>query len=73
LASRYRAYIRVMEPMKSGRIHYHLLVALDSDIRTGFDFFAVRTRTIHPQTRLFGLSGLSGVRLRQNIALVALN
>ena len=42
LASRYRAYIRVMEPMKSGRIHYHLLVALDSDIRTGFDFFAVR-------------------------------
>jgi len=42
LASRYRAYIRVMEPMKSGRIHYHLLVALDADIRTGFDFFAVR-------------------------------
>ena len=44
LASRYRAYIRVMEPMKSGRIHYHLLVALDSDIRTGFDFFAVRSQ-----------------------------
>ncbi len=41
LSSRYRAYIRVMEPMKSGRIHYHLLVALHSDIRTGFDFPAV--------------------------------
>ncbi|MCD8931983.1 rolling circle replication-associated protein, partial [Klebsiella pneumoniae] len=41
LAKRYRAYIRVMEPMKSGRIHYHLLVALHSDIRTGFDFPAV--------------------------------
>ncbi|WP_429944846.1 rolling circle replication-associated protein, partial [Escherichia coli] len=41
LSKRYRAYIRVMEPMKSGRIHYHLLVALHSDIRTGFDFPAV--------------------------------
>ncbi|MBC9305906.1 phasyl DNA replicon protein arp [Escherichia coli] len=41
LSNRYRAYIRVMEPMKSGRIHYHLLVALHSDIRTGFDFPAV--------------------------------
>lgn len=44
LATRYRAYIRVMEPMKSGRIHYHLLVALDSDIRTGFDFSAVKNQ-----------------------------
>ena len=44
LATRYRAYIRVMEPMKSGRIHYHLLVALDSDIRTGFDFVAVKNQ-----------------------------
>jgi len=44
LAIRYRAYIRVMEPMKSGRIHYHLLVALDSDIRTGFDFASVRNQ-----------------------------
>jgi len=42
LSDRYRAYIRVMEPMKSGRIHYHLIVALNSDIRTGFDFWAVR-------------------------------
>jgi len=44
LTSRYRAYIRVMEPMKSGRIHYHLLVAMDSDIRTGFDFSAVKNQ-----------------------------
>lgn len=38
---RYRDYIGVMERMKSGRIHYHLLVVLDSDIRTGFDFDAL--------------------------------
>jgi len=44
LTPRYRAYIRVMEPMKSGRIHYHLLVALNSDIRTGFDFSAIRNQ-----------------------------
>lgn len=35
---RYREYLGVMERQKSGRIHYHLLVVLDSDIRTGVDF-----------------------------------
>lgn len=35
---RYRDYLGVFERMKSGRIHYHLLVVLDADIRTGFDF-----------------------------------
>lgn len=40
LRGRYRHYIRVMERQKSGRIHYHLLVVLDADIRTGFDFTA---------------------------------
>jgi len=35
---RYREYVGVMERQKSGRIHYHILVVLDSDIRTGFDF-----------------------------------
>lgn len=40
LRGRYRHYIRVMERQKSGRIHYHLLVVLDGDIRTGFDFTA---------------------------------
>lgn len=35
---RYRSWLKVMERQKSGRIHYHCLVALDSDIRTGFDF-----------------------------------
>jgi hypothetical protein len=28
--------------MKSGRIHYHLLVVLAQEIRTGFDFDAVK-------------------------------
>jgi len=37
----YEAYIRVMERQKMGRIHYHLLVVLPGDIRTGFDFAAV--------------------------------
>lgn len=41
LKSRYLDYITVMERQKSGRIHYHLLVALPVDIRTGFDFDAV--------------------------------
>lgn len=41
LAKRYLDYIRVLERQKSGRIHYHLLVALQCDIRTGFDFFGV--------------------------------
>lgn len=44
LRPRYRACIRVMERQKSGRIHYHLLVALDSDIRSGVDFAALGRR-----------------------------
>lgn len=42
LKPRYLDYIRVMERQKSGRIHYHLLVVLPDDIRTGFDFAAVK-------------------------------
>lgn len=41
LRSRYASFIRVWERQKSGRIHYHLLVALAVDIRAGFDFEAV--------------------------------
>ena len=41
LKVRYSEYIRVLERQKSGRIHYHLLVVLPSDIRTGFDFDAI--------------------------------
>jgi hypothetical protein len=41
LRVRYDDYIRVWERTKKGRIHYHLLVVLASDIRTGFDFDAV--------------------------------
>lgn len=40
LRSRYEAFIRVLERQKSGRIHYHLLVVLKDDIRTGADFEA---------------------------------
>lgn len=38
LRPRYEHYIRVLERQKSGRIHYHLLVVLRDDIRTGVDF-----------------------------------
>jgi hypothetical protein len=41
LKKRYPEYIIVMERMESGRIHYHLLVVLAEDVRTGFDFDAV--------------------------------
>lgn len=42
LQSRYSEYITVMERMDSKRIHYHLLVVMAEDIRTGFDFAAVK-------------------------------
>jgi hypothetical protein len=35
---RYEAWLKVMERQKSGRIHFHLIIVLSSDIRTGFDF-----------------------------------
>ena len=44
LAKRYAAVVRVLERQKSGRIHYHLLVALPDDIRTGADFDAFARR-----------------------------
>lgn len=40
IASRYAEYIRVLERHASGRIHFHLLLVLDSDIRSGVDFGA---------------------------------
>lgn len=44
LRERYAAHIRVVERQKSGRIHYHLLVVLPDDIRTGADFDAFAKR-----------------------------
>lgn len=38
---RYAEFITVMERQNSRRIHYHLLVPVAEDIRTGFDFAAV--------------------------------
>lgn len=45
LRERYGHYIRVLERQKSGRIHYHLLVVLPDDIRTGADFDAFAERS----------------------------
>jgi hypothetical protein len=38
---KYQAWMKVMERQKSGRIHFHLIVVLNGDIRTGFDFPAI--------------------------------
>jgi hypothetical protein len=38
---KYRAWMKVMERQKSGRIHFHLIVVLNGDVRTGFDFLAI--------------------------------
>ena len=38
LREHYLCYIRIYERCVSDRIHYHLLVVLDKDIRTGTDF-----------------------------------
>ena len=40
LNDRYLAWLRVLERQKSGRIHYHLIVVLPVDIRSGVDFAA---------------------------------
>lgn len=41
LRPRYGQVIRVLERQKSGRIHYHLLVNVGADIRSGVDFQAI--------------------------------
>jgi len=38
IKTRYFQYLGVFERQKSGRIHYHLLVVVKSDIRTGVNF-----------------------------------
>lgn len=38
ISSRYAAWLGVWERQKSGRIHFHLLVVVPFDIRTGFDW-----------------------------------
>jgi hypothetical protein len=42
LRPRYGEAIRVYERQKSGRIHYHLLVNVGADIRTGFEFASIK-------------------------------
>jgi hypothetical protein len=41
---RYGSAVRVIERQKSGRIHYHVLVVVSGDIRTGCDFDAFARR-----------------------------
>lgn len=37
-------WIVVVEPQRRGAVHFHLLVVVDQDIRTGFDFSALERR-----------------------------
>lgn len=41
---RYKEYIGCVERQKSGRIHFHLILVVDQDIKTGFDFDQVKNR-----------------------------
>ncbi|HEY3853543.1 MAG TPA: hypothetical protein VGO67_04025 [Verrucomicrobiae bacterium] len=47
LKGRYKRIVAVPERQKSGRLHFHCLVVLDADIRTGLDFEAVARRDYH--------------------------
>lgn len=40
----YQHYIRVLERQKSGRIHYHLIVAVKENIRRGIDFSQIANK-----------------------------
>jgi hypothetical protein len=44
LTGRYREWLSVVQRHKDERIHFHLVVVLDEDIRTGFNFNAVASR-----------------------------
>ena len=44
IKERYRRAIKVPERQRSRRLHFHLVIVLDADIRTGFDFEAVKRR-----------------------------
>jgi hypothetical protein len=44
LNPRYLAWVRVFERQESGRIHFHLIVVLKDDIKTGVDFMAFKAK-----------------------------
>ncbi len=44
LAGRYGAWVAVLERTQIERVHFHLVVVCPVDIRTGFDFAAVKRR-----------------------------
>jgi len=74
LKVRYLDFVRVFERQENGRIHYHLVVVLRDDIRSGFNFElardayrAHRERRFRDETRLWSLAagdGEAGRRLK---------
>ncbi len=51
IRARYRRAIGVWERQASGRLHLHLVVVLDADIRSGFDFAAIAERDYRSANR----------------------
>ena len=51
LKPRYTDYVGVFERTKTGRIHYHLLVSLPFDIKTGFDFKQIADTSLSRSVR----------------------
>ena len=50
----FKAFVAVLEPQASGRIHWHLVVACHDDIRSGLDFDRINAgdyRTVNPALR----------------------
>lgn len=73
LRKRYAAYIRVLERQKSKRIHYHLLVVLPDDIRTGCDFDAFANRDYRTAGNHLRCEWAFGGKQHRNTGLAALN
>jgi hypothetical protein len=44
MKGRYVAWLAVVQRHQDGRIHMHLVVVCKEDIRTGFDFVAIKRR-----------------------------
>ncbi len=52
LKTRFERAVFVLERHKSGAIHYHGVVVMPADIRTGFDFEAVKSRDYRSASQL---------------------
>jgi len=63
---RFSEYVCVVELQDRGAVHYHLIISCGEDIRTGFDFEAVKNRDYRSASanlrRLWRESGAAGLK-----------